>query len=169
MTPARQHPFHLKYRQRRLFARDVSAQSEIRADKEHVWAALIDFDHYPEWNRFTTRVESDLNVGSPVKLHVDMPDRSASIRTEWINLVEPGETLCWGMHMGLPWLLCANRWQILTTLENGHTEYLTVDKFSGLLTPIVMLFYGKPMQKGFQAVADGLKEWVEQNDREDNA
>lgn len=157
----RLHPTHLRYRQRDLFARDVSGSAEIKAPIDAVWNALVDFERYGEWNPFTPKIETDLKVGSPVILHVDMPGRSKSIRTEWVNLVEPGRTICWGMQMGHAALLNANRWQILKELPGSRTQYLTVDYFSGLLTPLVMALYGQPTGDGFQSVADGLKAWVE--------
>ena len=157
----RRHPVHLRYRQRRLFACQVRASSQIAAPIETVWRALVDFEHYAEWNSFTPKIETDLAIGSPVTLHVNMPGKSRMVRTEWVNLLEPEKTICWGMHMGHPGLLCANRWQMLRQLDNGHTQYVTEDKMSGLLTPVVMALYGSPMQEGFQAVADGLKGWVE--------
>ena len=157
----RQHPFHLKYRQRPVFAAQVSGRSEIAAPVADVWDALVDFDCYDRWNPFTPQVETNFAVGSPVTLHVDMPGRSKSVRVEWINLVEPGQTICWGMQMGHAALLCANRWQMLRNRGDGRTEYLTVDYFSGLLTPLVMALYGEPTRLGFQSVANGLKKYVE--------
>jgi hypothetical protein len=157
----RQHSFHLRFAQSAFKPGDVQACTEIDAPIADVWQALVDFRHYSDWNPFTPIVEGDLQMGSPVTLHVDMPGRSKSVRTEWINLVEPGKTICWGMHMGHPWLLCANRWQELTPLNDNCTRYRTVDYFSGLLAPLVLLLYGEPMRKGFQSVADGLKAYVE--------
>ena len=78
----RDHPFHQKFRQRGLFPAKVEARSVINAPVADVWATLVDFDHYADWNPFTPIVETDLQVGSPAILHVDMPGRSKSIRTE---------------------------------------------------------------------------------------
>lgn len=161
MSDPRQHPFHARYRQRALFAREVSASTEIAASRDDVWNALVDFERYPLWNPFTTQVTTTLEVGAPVTLHVDMPGRAKSVRTEWVNLVEPGRTICWGMHLGHPVLLCANRWQQLDDLEGGRTRYHTVDRFSGLLVPLVMALYGESTRRGFESAALGLKRWVE--------
>ena len=157
----RRDPFHLRYRQRSLFARDVEASVEIDAPRDVVWETLVDFESYPQWNPFTRRVETTLEVGAPVSLHVDMPGRSGSDRTEWVNLVEPGRTICWGMHLGHPGLLTANRWQELHDLGGGRTLYHTVDRFSGLLVPLMMALYGEPTRRGFESVAHELKRWVE--------
>ena len=163
----RGHPFHQRFDEGSLFRSEVCARQEIEAPITDVWLALIDFPSYPVWNPFTPRVSTDLEIGSPVQLHVVMPGRSASDRTEWLNLVEPEKTICWGMHMGAPWLLTANRWQCLTPLSDTRTEYVTTDKFSGLLAPLVMALYAKPIETGFQQVADGLKAYVE-NRKENN-
>ena len=157
----RLHPVHVRYRQGRVFACEVSACTEIAAPIDAVWKVLTDFDQYSEWNPFTPKVETDFEIGSPVTLYVDMPGKSRMVRTEWVNLVEPEQTICWGMHMGASIVFCANRWQTLRTLDNGDTEYVTEDRMSGLLAPLVMRLYGKPMQIGFQSVADSLKHWIE--------
>jgi len=157
----RSHPEHRRFRQRRLFARDVEASVEIDAPREVVWAALVDFESYPRWNPFTTSVRTDLEIGAPVSLGVAMPGRSYSDRVEWVNLVEPGRTICWGMMLGHPALLVANRWQTLSEVGEGRTRYHTVDRFSGLFVPVMMAIYAEPMRRGFESVGLGLKGWVE--------
>ena len=168
MSDGRTHPFHLRYQRFERegpLARAVRAESQIEARREEVWATLVDFERYGEWNPFTRAVHTTLEVGDPVELHVDMPGRSTSVRTEWVNLVEPGRTICWGMHMGHPALLCANRWQSLHDLPGGATRYETVDYFSGVLTPMVIALYGEPTRLGFASVAVALKQRVESRAR----
>lgn len=157
----RSHREHLRFRQRPLFASDVAARIEIKAPLDTVWQALTDFERYPEWNVFTPTIETTFEIGSPVHMRVVMPSRFDDHRTEWINLIEQQKTICWGMHLGHPVFLCANRWQELRALGPNRTEYSTTDKLSGLLAPLVMARYGQPMKVGFQSVADNLKLYVE--------
>ena len=93
----------------------------------------------------------------PVELHVDMPGRSKSVRVEWINRIEDESRICWGMDLGHPSLLVANRFQELTKIDEERTRYYTVDKFSGLVVPLMMALYGEPTRLGFESVARGLK------------
>lgn len=151
---------HRRYRQGRVFPRAVVASVDIQAPAREVWAVLVDFARYPEWNPFTPEVEAELAVGAPVRLRVSMPGRRELERVEQINRVEPERALCWGMHMGHRALLCANRWQVLEPVR-AATRYTTADRFSGLLVPLVMALYGGPMQLGFQQMADALKVRVE--------
>lgn len=148
--------FHQRFRPGWPFPREVSASAEIDAPIERVWATLVDFEGYPAWNPFTPEVRASLRVGAPVHMRVLMPGRAPRRMTEWINRIDPPHTLCWGVHLGARWLLCANRWQCLEPLGDRRTRYTTVDRLSGLLAPLVMLLYGEPMRRGFQAAADGL-------------
>jgi uncharacterized protein YndB with AHSA1/START domain len=158
-TPTgRQHPFHLAFRQRNVLRDEVGAAVDIAAPRQHVWEVLTDLASYPRWNTFTREARGALGVGEKVELHVFMPGKRPQWRTEWINLVEPEtSTLCWGMTMGHPMLLVANRYQVLTDLDDGGTRYATVDQFSGLLTPLVIALYGEAMRLGFEATGASLK------------
>jgi len=155
------HALHQRYQQGWLFPYQVSACCDIAAPAELVWDILLDFSRYGDWNAFAPKVETDLQIGSPVVMQVHMPGRAARQQTEILNLLQPGKTICWGMIMGHPLILCANRWQLLHRLDKGGTRYETVDKLSGLLAPLVWLLYGKPMRLGFEVVANSLKQRAE--------
>lgn len=156
-SEAHEHPLYRRYRQRGVFPREISAGIEIGAPVSLVWQILIDFDHYEEWNPFTPQVVAKLGLGEPVELHVDMPGRSKSVRVEWINRIEDESRICWGMDLGHPALLVANRFQEVTKIDEERTRYYTVDRFSGLVVPLMMALYGEPTRLGFESVARGLK------------
>jgi hypothetical protein len=102
-------------------------------------------------------VETTLEVGSPVLLHVQMTPKKMLKQKEWIRAVKSQSELTWGMTMGHPILLTATRSQTLIALDAQTTRYITVDKMSGILVPLVMLLYGKKIKRGFDAVAEGLR------------
>ena len=146
-----------------LLRREVAAAVEIDAPIDAVWEALVDLPRYPEWNSFTRRVEGELVVGTPVRLRVDMPRRSESWQVETVTeFDEAARRFAWGMTMGAPFLLRANRVQQLEALPSGRTRYTTVDRFGGVLVPLVMALYGGPMQAGFGAMAEDLRRYLEE-------
>ena len=139
----------------------VSSEIEIAAPAQRVWEILTDLPRYPEWNPFTQKVESTLELGAEVHLHTRLRGEGLAHRIEYITEHVPGERICWGMTMGPRFVLAAKRRQILTPEGANRTRYLTDDTISGLLTPIVMMFWGEAMQRGFDGVAAALKKRAE--------
>ncbi len=142
---------------RRLIRSDAV---EIEAPIERVWGVLTDFGRYGEWNPFTTRVETDTEVGSPVDLYVTLGPLKLWQR-ERIEVVDPPRLLVWSNRIGHSALLSARREQRLEVLSATRCRYLTTDAFSGLLTPVVLLLFGRLVTNGFNAMAAALKERAE--------
>ena len=145
-------------------ARSVRAEIEIEAPIDRVWQILNDLQAYAEWNPFTPRVESSLQIGEPVHLHARMIGERLLHRVEWVTRNEPTSgtrALCWEMKMGARFLLHAERCQTLTALNDRRTHYVSEDSFTGLLTPLVMGLFGRAMKRGFEDCAKGLKQRAE--------
>ena len=141
-------------------ASSVRSEISIDAPIDGVWRILKDLQAYAEWNPFTPRVESSLELGDPIHLHARMRGERLMHRVEWVTRNEP-HALCWEMKMGKRFLLHAERCQVLTPLDGDRTHYVTEDSFTGLLTPLVMATFGHAMQRGFDDCAKGLKKRAE--------
>ena len=143
-----------------MFDDSVKAEIEIDAPLQHVRAILGDLSRYSEWNSFTPRVESTLRVGDPIELQVRLRSQRLTKRVEYVTAIAP-DRLCWNMKMGCAFLLYAERCQVLTESGPGRVHYVSEDRFSGLLTPLVMLLFRTAMQRGFEDCARGLKAQAE--------
>ena len=133
---------------------------EIEAPIERVWEVLVDFGRYGEWNPFTTRVDTDSRVGSPVDLHVTLGPLRVKQR-ERIEVVDPPHRLAWSTKTGHRLLLSARREQRLEALGEGRCRYVTNDAFKGPLTPLVVLLFGRLIRGGFNDMAVALKRRAE--------
>jgi hypothetical protein len=138
----------------------VCAEIEIDAPIERVWRILKDTDRYRDWNPFTPRVETTLQVGAPIHLHVRLLGKRPMHRVEFVTRNEP-YTLGWEMKMGARFLLHAERIQTLTAVDESRTRYRTEDRFSGWLRSVVLALFGRAMQRGFADCALGLKKAAE--------
>ena len=140
----------------------ISASIEIDAPPELVWEILTDFDRYPEWNPFTVAVATDFEMGAAVRMKVALLGRRTQRQTEYITTLVPGQKVCWGMNETTAWLIGATRCQLLEPLDGGRTRYTSDDRITGILAPLVMLIYGRAMQRGFESVCTALKRCAEE-------
>jgi uncharacterized protein YndB with AHSA1/START domain len=46
---------------------ELRAEIEIDAESGRVWAVLMDFDAYPEWNPFITSIQGERTVGAKLR------------------------------------------------------------------------------------------------------
>lgn len=149
--------FHRRFHPRARFQRAISCDMVIEAPRDEVWTRLTGFRGYADWNEFTTEIRGELAVGQAVDITVEMLKRRPFVQREWINLIRAPEVICWGTHLGLPFLLTTNRWQTLEPGEDGSTTYRNELQLSGLLAPLVMLLYGTALAQAFWVAARGLK------------
>lgn len=131
-----------------------TAEAWVDAPPDQVWEVLVGLDRYPEWNPFTPRVVSDLEVGSTVALTTNL-GWIRFTQVEWILEVVCGERLVWGgvLYGGL---IRAERVQTLTP-EAGGTRYRSVDRIEGPASLVVRLLFGGALERGFHEMAAALQ------------
>lgn len=144
-----------------MFTRVIEASSEIDAPPEAIWAVLTDLEHYGDWNPFTYHVESTLEIGTPVRLSVQLTDDWQTVSINTVTHVDAPHTLAWRTQLGAKFIMHSHRFQTLEPLGDGRTRYTTRETFRGPLVPVVMMASGEHVQRGFETVARTLKERVE--------
>ena len=141
-----------------MFKRILESSETMRIDAPAavVWQVLTDAKSYGDWNPFTTRLETDFRVGSPIHLHIVMGPYSMD-RKEWVRTVEPPHRLEWDTKVLARTLLYSRKEQRVAALTATSCSYHTTDLFSGLLTPLIMLLFRKLIVRGFDETALALK------------
>jgi hypothetical protein len=143
-----------------LTPNSVRSEAEIKAPIDHVWRILTNMDGYDDWNPFTPKVETTLEIGDPIHLCVRLVGK---ITLNWVETMTRNQpyTLGWGMDLGSPLLLHAERIQVLTPIDEGSTHYMTEDCFTGWLHPVALGLFGRSMERGFHDCGVGLKKAAE--------
>jgi hypothetical protein len=146
-----------------VFKKEIRSKKVlIDATQERIWEILFDIARYPEWNPFTHRVESNLQLGDNIDLYVHMPVRGDRMQRERVCVMKEPEQMAWEMELLSPMLLKARRDQFIRKAGEGTgCYYETVDAFEGLLSPLVTYFFGKDIKAGFDKMCDSLKERAE--------
>jgi uncharacterized protein YndB with AHSA1/START domain len=135
----------------------------IDAPQQHVWEVLVDYARYPEWNPYTVRVDTRLEVGAEVVLHLPHPDRPGEIltTTEVMRVIDPPHHLQYDTADNLPGIF-AVRDQWVEDLGDGRSSYRTTDVFSGEHAQVAYDLQGQWVKAGFDAVAHALKARAEE-------
>ena len=81
--------------------------------------------------------------------------------TETVCGFEKPRLIAWQKKFGALWLLHAVREQHLRPVGESGCSYHNTDRLTGVLAPMVVVCFGGYMRRGFDAVAAGLKAYVE--------
>lgn len=141
----------------------TSVRVEIAAPASVVWDVLVDLPRYGEWNPFTVRAESTLELGDPVHLYIPDPANPGSEIhvVEHLVAYEPARLLAWEQRPTENSKDAARRDQYIEPIDESRCAYYTTDIFLGVNADAVMQAFGGWVKQGFDSVANGLKAQAE--------
>ncbi len=132
----------------------------IHAPVELVWQVLVDFENYALWNRFCPRCEAQLQLGSPVKMTVDL-GFGPQEQVEYLCRIEPFRAIAWRMENSPGDPIHAVRTQYLERIDEVSCSYVSVDEFSGEAVPAMMEAMAGGIEAGFNLCAENLRDYCE--------
>jgi len=143
----------------------VTASTLIAASPESIWEVLVDLEGYERWNTFTPTVRSTLGIGAPVHLDVVLGTRRRTRSVNHVEVIEAPHRIVWSSILLHGRLLRTRRTQTVEGIEAGRSRYTTTETFDGPLAPLVALVSRSAVERGFAAVAEGLRRHVESSQR----
>ncbi len=140
----------------------VSDTVEIDAPQDFVWSIVVDFPQYAEWNPYTFRVDTTLELGAEVLLHLPDPAKpGASFTTlEHMRVIDAPHHLQYDTGDSFAPML-ATRDQWVEDLGDGRSSYRTTDVFEGPGAEAVYAMQAEWVTAGFNATAYALKTYAE--------
>ena len=132
----------------------------IKAPAELVWHVLVDFASYDQWNSFCPSIEAKLEIGSPVKMKVDL-GQGLQEQVEFITCIEAPRKITWSMENNPGDPIHADRSQVIEVVDENTCTYVTYDEFSGEAAEAMVEMLGQAVENGFNVCARGLKERAE--------
>lgn len=140
----------------------VSDTVEIDAPAEFVWSVIVDFDRYADWNPYTFRVDTVLELGAEVVLHLPDPATPGKSFTtlEHMRVIDPPHHLQYDTgDTFAPMLATRDQW--VEDLGDGRCSYRTTDVFEGPGAQAVFAMQAQWVTDGFNATAYALKAHAE--------
>ncbi|TAE86091.1 MAG: SRPBCC domain-containing protein [Bacteroidetes bacterium] len=146
---------------------EIRDEIEINAPTEKVWAAIIDFEHYKEWNSQLSFLGG--TVQPKGKLHLKLSAAGAKpyeFKPD-ISYWQKNEQFAWIAKTGLPRIFDGEHFFELKDLGNGKTRVINREEYRGVLS---QLFKQLPMMKtapdGFRKMNQELKDYVEHKNQQ---
>jgi hypothetical protein len=133
----------------------IETTIDIHAPASAVWATLVDFDAYPEWNSFVTRISGTPTEGERLEVRLDPPGSREMTFKPRVTAATPNEHLEWLGRLFVPGLLDGRHEFRLEALGENRTRLHHGESFSGLLVGLVLDVGGT--RRGFEAMNEALK------------
>jgi hypothetical protein len=133
----------------------------IAASPESVWAILVDFDRWHDWNPSVPDIHGDAQTGSNLTMTLAMPGRpSAKVKATLTDVV-PARLLRWHGNVGGDWLFSGTRTFELHPQPDGTVLMTHVEDVRGLLFPVFRALMGSAIQHHHDNLNEALKQRAE--------
>lgn len=137
----------------------IDTSITIAAEPATVWAIIVDFDRYREWNPFILKASGETVVGAVLTVEIKPPGDRAMTHRPTVITVEPGRRLRWLGKLPVPGMFSAQHEFVVR--ENGDgTLFQHREEFRGLLVPFLRGTLRRT-EAGFHAMNQALKQRAE--------
>lgn len=140
---------------------EIYTSIEIEATPKEVWKALTDTDRYSQWNPFIKRINGELKEGATIEVFIQpVGEKGMTFRPKVISCI-PGQELRWLGKVFVPGLFDGEHGFEIEDLGEGKVKFIHKERFQGLLVPFLKSKLNNGTRKGFEAMNQALKSYVE--------
>ena len=134
---------------------------QIDASAEQVWAVLVDFENYADWNPSLPSISGELREGSTVSLTLALPGRPNLNVKAQLREVTPNRRLTWRGRMGADRLFTGYREFSIEPVAENKVRFTHVEDLRGLLAPAFEALMGGSVQRHHDTFNESLKSRAE--------
>lgn len=109
----------------------------IEASPAKVWAVLMDFAAYPDWNPFVRRIEGEARVGARLEVFIQPPGGKGMTFQPTVLRCEAEREFRWLGHLGIPGLFDGEHYFLLQPAPDRGTTLVHGEHFRGILLPLL--------------------------------
>jgi hypothetical protein len=117
--------------------RELRQEIQIDALPERVWAVLIDFAAYPEWNPFIRRISGEAREGARLEVQIEPPGARATTFKPTVRAVEANRELRWLGRFVLPGVFDGEHRFQIEPMDGDRSRFVQSERFRGLLVGFV--------------------------------
>lgn len=140
--------------------KELNTEIDIEAAPEIVWAILMDFAAYPEWNPFVVSIAGESRLGARLETRLQLPGGRAMRFRPTITAFEPNRRFEWLGKLGMKGLFDGRHQYRIEPAGEG-TKFTQSEQFTGILVPLLSRSLDGGTRYGFEAMNAALKERAE--------
>ncbi len=140
---------------------EVRTSIHIRASPEKVWSVLTDFDSYGAWNPFIKSIKGEVALSQVIEAHVCPPASNEMTFKPVVLVFEENKELRWRGKLLFSGIFDGEHRFVPKANEDGLTEFIHAEKFSGILVPFMRKMLNGRTKNGFVKMNEALKKKVE--------
>src|SRR5688572_28010554 len=129
----------------------------INAPPSTVWAVLMDFERYPEWNPFIVQIVGKAIVGERLSVRLQPPGTKGIRMRPTVLAVEPEREFRWKRTLAIPGVFSGEHRFYIEPHEAGSL-FTQSECFSGLLVPLFRHSLDTDTRRGFEEMNRALLE-----------
>ena len=137
---------------------ELRTEIEIDAPVERVWAVLIDFERFPDWNPFIRRIHGNAQVGSRLDVLLGASGTRPMRFRPTVKAVVPNRELRWLGRLGLPRLFDGEHIFQIEPLGPNRVRFVQRERFRGLFVPLLARSLNRDARRGFEEMNRALQE-----------
>jgi hypothetical protein len=131
----------------------------LNASKEKVWKVLTELQNYQNWNPFIISSGGEAIIGQRITNKM-LIKRKTTVFRPVVTKADPHREFEW-LGSGFLGMFKGRHYFILEDMGNNQTRLTHGEKFSGLLSGLILRMIRDETLKNFQAMNKALKEVVE--------
>jgi hypothetical protein len=139
-------------------SQSASVERVIEASRERVWAELVDFGAYEEWNPYVTRASGEAREGEQLDLRLEPPGGDVENVTVKVLTARFERKLRWEDRFLLPGLRDEELTFFVRKLSSSRVRLVADVRLEGLLAPFADI---APTTRGLQQMASALERRAE--------
>lgn len=140
----------------------LHTEIEIDASAQRVWAVLLDFASYPQWNPFIKSIAGVPRQGARLEVTVQPSGGKAMRFSPVVLTADAGRELRWLGRFLLPGVFDGEHRLLIEPLGEGKVRFQQSERFSGLLVGPSRGSLDRDTRRGFDDMNRALKARVEE-------
>jgi hypothetical protein len=137
--------------------KELHTEIEIDAPAERVWAILMDFASYPDWNPFIRRIEGLPRTGERLVTRMEPSGARGMTFRPTVLVANPNRELRWLGRLVFPGLFDGEHAFIIEPLGPDRARFVQRETFRGLLVPLLAGSLDRGTRRGFEEMNAALK------------